>query len=354
VGIAYGRGAELPRLAIIARSHDPPSSTPRRAMSDPDVRFIIFAAFSALCLAGGYLARKRGWATESFSKPMHFYTLVFCWSPVSMVAFWTLPLSKQVLILTGVQPVLMLAAWGVTVLLTRSVLRHLPRDQIGVLTLISALSNQGFTLGAYLCYVLFEPSHHALSYAMACVTAMQVFMVLIFYPIARHYGPGDAEPVGKLIARSFTDIRAAPLFMAGVGLLLNWQGIEVPQALYEYHLLEIMFFVGAVGSYAGIGLRLRLGDSRKHLRLHAATAFTRFLAVPLVALAMIALLHYTPWRLDELPRNVLIIEALTPSAIAAVIIPNLFHLDARLASVLWLWNTAIFCAVCLPVILLVF
>ena len=47
----------------------------------------------------------------------------------------------------------------------------------------------------------------------------------------------------------------------------------------------------------------------------------------------------------------MMIQAFTPSALNLVIVSNLFHLDARLASVLWLWNTVIFCVVCLPLLI---
>jgi predicted permease len=287
---------------------------------------------------------------------MHLYTVIFAWSPVFLVAFWSLPLSRQILVLLAVQPIQMLIAWGAAVVVAKWL--RCDRGQTGVLILIAALSNQGFTLGAYLCYAVLDPAQQAMSYAIAYVAAMQVFMVVIFYPVARHYGhvpaDGTGPSVGRLIAASFIDIRSTPLYAAPVGLLLNVSGVALPAWIGQYHIMEIMFFIGAIGSYAGIGLRLRLGDSRTHLKLHIAAAVIRFVAVPAAILGVIGLLHLSPWAMAPLPRSVLIIECLTPAAIASVIVPNLFGLDARLASVLWLWNTITFSVICLPIILLVF
>ncbi len=351
-------------------------------MADPNVRFILFALFSAVCLVAGYFARKRHPRAERFSQPIHLYTVIFFWTPVAGVAMWQLELSEhaeQVLIVLALQPVQMFAAWGVTVLVLRHLL-HRSVGEVGVLILCAVLSNQGFTLGAYLCYAVLSPSDQAMSYAIAYVSVMQVVMIVVFYPVARHYAPGskggappkpsaahgepvpggdEAEPpagesVGRLIVHSFVDLRALPLYAAITGAVLSARHIPVPEWVGEYHIMEILFFAGAVGSYSGIGLRLRLGDSRKYFKLHAVLAAVRFVAVPAVILAAIGLLHLTPLALEPLPRNVVIIEVLTPSAIASVILPNLFGLDARLASVLWLWNTILFAVICLPIILLVF
>ncbi len=324
-------------------------------MADPTIRFIIFALFSGVCLAGGYLARKRRAAAEQISRPLHLWTVVLVWSPVALVAFWHLPLDRDTFVLMTLQPVQMLIAWGAAVLVARML--KCERGQTAVVILSAALSNQGFTLGAYLCYALLSPSDQALSYAMAFVTMMQVFMVLVFYPIARSYSSDtgtQAEPMGKLIRQNFLDIRAAPLYLALVGIMLSGFSVAIPSWIGEYHVMEILFFIGAIGSYAGIGLRLRLGDSRKYLKLHFALAAIRFALVPLAMMGVLAMLHFTPLGLGTLPRDVVVIEVFTPTAIAAVIVPNLFGLDARLASVLWLWNTIIWGAICLPVILLVF
>ena len=48
------------------------------------------------------------------------------------------------------------------------------------------------------------------------------------------------------------------------------------------------------------------------------------------------------------------IETVMPGGIIMVMLANLFHLDTRMASVTWMWNTLLFLVVPLPVILWLF
>lgn len=333
-------------------------------MSDKTAIFIVFAIFSGLSLLAGYLLRHRGVLHEDASRLVHLHTLIWLWSPVSVVAFWQIDMKPQLIVLMLIQPIMMLFAWGCAAVACR--LLRLPPRQAGVLVLATVLTNQGFTLGAYLCYTLLEPDEQAMSYAIAFVTAMQVFMVIIFYPVARYYelhtrafaeGAADREslpPLPRLVLGSFFDIRAMPLYGAIVGTALNQTGVPVAGFIDNTAVLDIAFFVGAAGSYLGIGLRLRIGDVLQYKPHHAAVALIKFLALPALAVGLIALLAYTPLALDALPASVVLICSACPSAINTVIISNLFHLDARLASILWLTNTALFVVLVLPVILTVF
>jgi predicted permease len=279
--------------------------------------------------------------------------VIWIWSPISLVSFWQLPLEPAVLAMMALQPAIMLLGWAGAAWTGRAL--GLPRQQVGVLVICAALSNQGFTLGAYLVYCLFEPAMLAMSYAIAFVTAMQVFMVIIFYPVAKHYGPGDVDqPMARLVLSSFVDVRAMPLYMAVVGLMLNVLGPAIPAWVNESPLLNVGFFIGAAGSYIGIGLRLRLADTLRHVPHHVVLGVVKLGLMPAGTLAMVWALGRTPLALPPLMADVVIISSVCPTAIASVIISNLFHLDARLASVLWLVNTAAFCVLPLPLILMWF
>ena len=47
-------------------------------------------------------------------------------------------------------------------------------------------------------------------------------------------------------------------------------------------------------------------------------------------------------------------QASTPTAIYAVVVSNLFHLDDRLASVIFVVNTVCYLAVVMPLVLMIF
>lgn len=321
-------------------------------MDPKTAKLLLFIGFSLICFLLGHQARKRGWASEARSRPLHLHTVIWAWSPVSLLAFWRLPITGeaggQALLLMLSQPPLMVA--GALVMLAIAAAAGWRGQQRGVLIIGAAIANHGFTLGAYLCYALLEPAEQALSYGIAYVTSMQLFMILLFYPVAHHYGPEEGRSLGRLIAGSFWTPRAAPLYMAIAGVALNLTGAPFPGWVDAWHVMELLFFAGAAGAYTGIGLRCRLGDWHGLLGPHAALFAVQFLAHPLLAIGWVALLHAAGPVPEPLVRDVIVVEAFAPTALNTVMISNLFHLDARMASALWLWNTLAFCVIPLPLL----
>jgi len=319
---------------------------------DPRTRiFVVFMLFSLLSVTAGYAARKRRWVSERVSVPLQLGALLWGWSPVAMVSFWRLPLGgqggRQLVILMLAQPLVMLVATLAMVLLIGRL--QCTRSQRGVLLIAAGLSNTGFTLGAYLCYAMLDPGDLALSYGMAFTMAMVVSNVLLFYPLAHHYGTeGGGASLVRLVIASFTTVRAMPLYLSGFGVLLNLSGVPVPRQLDDWHIMDALFFLGSGAAYAGIGLRLRLGDSLAHWRMHLLLAVIQFIVHPVATVLLIGLLTVLRLEPQTLVRDVLVVESFMPTAINVVILANLFHLDARLGSVLWLWNTLAFCALVLP------
>jgi len=315
------------------------------------IMFLVFVGFSLACFVVGYTARRRGWVAEHHSRSVHLHTIVWLWSPVTLFSFWGLEAGsgRDVLTLMAIEPILMIVPATVMTLTVMMLIKR--REQRGVMILAAALSNHGFTLGAYLCYALLSPADDALRYGIAYVTSMQVFMVLIFYPVASHYSPDGGRGLGRLMLNSFITWRAMPLYMAIVGTVLNLAEVTYPEAIETWHIMDALFFAGAAGANGGIGMRFRFGDTRHHLHLHGLLGVVQFVVHPLAAAGLIGLMHLGGYPPSDLVRNVLLIQATMPTALNMVMLSNLFHLDARLASGLWLWNTLAFCVFVLPIVL---
>ena len=73
--------------------------------------------------------------------------------------------------------------------------------------------------------------------------------------------------------------------------------------------------------------------------------------MPLVSLALVLLLGF---KVLELPGAVAMIQAFMPAAVNSVLLANLFGLNARMASALFVVNTAIFLLLVLPILILAF
>jgi predicted permease len=182
---------------------------------------------------------------------------------------------------------------------------------------------------------------------------MLVLAIPMIYPVAHHYGstePGD-RTVLRLVWESLIGIRAWGLYGSLVGLALALLKVPMPRQVYDWHILDALFFLSAIGGYFGIGMRLRLSDALGFSKQHVLLATMKFVAMPLATLAMILAVDLTPFPLPPLAWHVLLIESLMPAGISTVILANLFHLDARMGSTLWIWNTAVFLGVVLPALI---
>ncbi len=324
-------------------------------MDTRTLQFTLFCVFNALCLLAGYGARRRNLLGEHVARPIHFVTVSFIWGGVSLLSIWKLPPERVNLWLIAIEPLLVAIPAFAVIPIARWM--GCNNKQTGVLATGAGLGNLGFTLGAYLCYTLLGGTEGqgdaALAYAVAQVNLMAMAGVLMLYPLARHFGEqqtGDLS-VTRLIVTSFFDFRALMVHCAIVGVVLAYLHVPFPAVIEKYHTITILFYLGGFGGYFAIGLRLRLGDTRKYLREHTLLAAVKFLGIPLLSLGILMLVNLTPFPLAVLGQRVVLVEAFMPLAIQSVMIANLFHLDGRMASSLWLVNTVLFVLLPLPVII---
>ncbi len=324
-------------------------------MDTQTIRFIIFCVFNALCLAAGYGARRKNLVGEHLAKPLHFVTVSIIWGGVALFSIWRLPPERANLWLIAIEPLLVIIPAFAVIPIARWM--GCDDKQTGVVATSAGLGNLGFTLGAYLCYTLLGgpdgQSEAALAYAVAQVNLMAMFGVLALYPLARHFGEqhtGD-QSVTRLIVTCFFDMRALMVHCAIVGCFLAYMNVPFPEVIDKYYIITILFYLGGFGGYFGIGLRLRLGDIRRYLKEHAVLAAVKFMGIPILSLGILALVNLTPFPLADLGQRVVLVEAFMPMAIQSVMIANLFHLDGRMASTLWLVNTVLFALLPLPVII---
>lgn len=324
-------------------------------MDTRTLQFTVFCLFNALCLAAGYGARRRNLLGEHTARPIHFVTVSFIWGAVALLSVWKLPPERANLWLIAIEPLLVVIPAFAVIPIARWM--GCDNKQTGVLATSAGLGNLGFTLGAYLCYTLLGgeggQGDAALAYAVAQVNLMAMAGVLALYPLARHFGEQQTADmsVTRLIVTSFLDLRALMVHCAIVGVVLAYLNVPYPAIIDQFHSIDILFYLGGFGGYFAIGLRLRLGDTRMYLREHTLLAVVKFVGIPLLSLGILALINMTPFPLAVLGQRVVLVEAFMPVAIQGVMIANLFHLDGRMASTIWLVNTVLFVLLPLPVII---
>jgi len=324
---------------------------------DPTLKFVVFTAFAIASLLAGYAAGRRGWLSQAFSKRLHLFTIVLLWGPMNFLCVWTVPMSAS-LVWLAVFPVALIGV-GVAVAWALGRAIGLERESVGLLVITSAVGNTGFSLGAYLCYCLLDDGQgaggRALSMGVAMVTMMQIAAIPILYPVARHFSRTDpGASVWRLVARSFWDLRATPLYAGTAGLVVNAVGElgggawRAPAGVMDSWFVAVMIYAGTFGAVFGIGMNLRPAAAFGHAREHAALAMVKFTVFPAATLGLLWMTRRTAMPAEGLMADVLWVESFMPTALMSVMVANLFHLDAQKAAGMWLVNTGLFVVLALP------
>jgi predicted permease len=210
--------------------------------------------------------------------------------------------------------------------------------------------NNGFTMGAFVLFLLFGEAGMALGnlYIVLIIPAA----VLFLYPLARHYS--SAQPNGSLAGlmwRSLLDWRSLGLPVVGLAIFISLAGVPRPNWVRDWRVVDVLAYTITPLAFFGIGLRLRLGGLLPLGRMIIALAGARFLLALGLALAMMAVMNWTPWPLEDLRRSSFLIQGFVPTSVTMVAIANMFRLRPAEASVLFVSNTVLYLLAVFPIVL---
>ena len=209
-----------------------------------------------------------------------------------------------------------------------------------------ALSNQGYTMGGLACYLLFGAAGLGLS--RIYVAFWPPLLVFVLFPLANSYSTQlSKKSMGLVILEGIWHVRSLVVVGLGMGIALSLLKVPYPRWIETYHLLKILVFVGTFASFGMIGLSLHANHISKYVSLYLSQGFVKFIIAPLVSVAMVLLLGFGAW---ELPGAVAVIQGFMPTAVSSVLIANLFGLNTRMASALFVVNTVIFLVLILPIL----
>ena len=310
-------------------------------------KFAVTAAVMGASMLGGYLCQRRGWVREAVGEGIMTCVAVFGYPAVGFLTIWGTPLRWEDALL----PVM---AIGHTVLMTwlsYGLARTVTADRAekGLFAIAGGLGNNGFTMGAFVLYLLYgEP---AMGLANVYFVLFLPMVVLLMYPLARHCATETpAGSFGKLIWHSLADWRSLGLPLSVLAIVLSVEGVPRPTQVSDWHVIDVFVYAVTPLAFFGIGLRLHLSKVLPLWRVLGLLAGVRFLLGGLVAVAMAWLVGRTRWAFDDLRWQVFVIEGFVPTAVSMVAVANMFGLRPREASVLFVGNTVMYLALVLPLV----
>ena len=282
-------------------------------------------------LAVGYLTRRSGRLSGSASAAITRRTLAYL-QPIPLVLMlWGLqPPGWQISLLPLLGAVLVLLTWPVSWVAAR--LLHLDARATGSFIVSAMFSNVGLTYGAFVCYILLGETGAALG-LIYCLSFSPLFYSLGFF-IGRHYGRGAGQDLRQVIRDTWREPETRnPLLGFLAGILLNVAGVARPA--FVVPLLDLLIPGSTAIFLFAIGLSLSLTSVMRRGRECLALSVVKFLVSPALALGLAWLMRLGP-GIDRTVVQVFFIEATTPVAIMALVVPQLFDLDEDLTNAGWL------------------
>jgi len=297
-------------------------------------------------LTSGYIASNRFSFPEKFAKTiMTFILISFDWIIVLLV-IWRMELTRQLFWVPVVGVVLMLTIVGLSAVIFSFF--RLQRKSFLSLVLTAGLSNLGFTGGAFVSYIFFGIP--ALAIANIYLILWQPAVFFIFFPILKLNERRIADTNAKFDLRGFLDIRFIILPAIAVALLLNLTNVQFPQFVNKLRIIDVLVYVASTLSFFAIGLQVNLSRLKNYKRLYFPLSAVKFILTPAVALLLLWILALMGCDLTGLMKKVILIMALTPTAIFAVAMSNIFDLDGPLASAIWVVTHGIFIILIIPLL----
>lgn len=313
---------------------------------------LVYAAIIIGSLSVGYGARRRGLLGERLAKVMMAVITVAAYPVIQSLAIWRMDLRIEHAWLPGLGTINALIMAFLAIAVARWV-TAIPRRR-GMLAVHGCMVNTGVTMGGLVLLGLYG-QEVGLGLMGIYSLMWTPFVVLVAYPIARHYSPTHGSgSLGKLMLRSVFDWRSIglPLVIASV-FVSAYRWAPCPKQITEWHIPQILAYVTVVVAFFAIGLRLRFSHTRQLLPIISALAGLRFIVSGVIAAGLMLMTHWTPWPLVGIEGRAFVIEAIMPTAVTAVGIASLFDLDADEASTIFVVNTLMFLVLIMPVIFLV-
>jgi predicted permease len=320
-------------------------------MSPVVLKFMLSSVVIVVAMLGGYWCRRTQRVSERVGERIMTLVGVFGYASVAFLSVWGTRWQTGDFLLPVLAALHVVGMVFLSLALSGLVTRD--RPQKALFAIAGGTGNNGFTMGAFVLYLLHGEPGMGLSNLY--ILLFMPVAVLVMFPLARHYA--SEQPAGSawaLIRRSLLGWRSIGLPIALAGIVLSVLGVPRPAQVVSWHLLDLLVYTITPLAFFGIGLRLHLSKLRPLGRMLAGLAAVRFGLGLLVGLALAWLTRVTPWPVTGLRWDVFVVQSFVPTSVTMVAIANMFNLRPNEASVLFVVNTVMYLVLVLPLVWLMF
>lgn len=314
-------------------------------------KFAAAAVAVILAMAGGYLCRRLQWVKETAGETIMTIVAVFGYPCVGFLTLWDVHLNRSDILM----PLMAIVHATIMTFLSLALAGYFTteRPEKGLFAVAGGLGNNGFTMGAFVLYLLYGEA--GMGVANLYFILFMPVVVFVVYPIARHYATEQPQgSMASLILHSIFDWRSIGLPISLLGIIMSAIGIPRPSIIADTHVIDILVYLLTPLAFFSIGLRLHVSKFVPLWRPILGLAFVRFVLAAVVGWALAYATWLTPWAVHGLRWNVCIVESFVPTAVTMVAVANMFRLCPREASVLFVANTIMYLILVLPFVWLIY
>jgi predicted permease len=303
--------------------------------------FILFSTLVYGVLLAGWGFRKVAPAFDhnGVSRLVSRISLICIETPSFLIVLWGV--NKELFtsnLKLAVFPIILSAVFGGVGFFFSSLLRPNDIRYRGAFTLAAMVSNNGMTLGGFLCLLFLGETGLRLSQIYTLF--LLPYVVFALFPLAKTIGRRARirEGVGHEEKKAiFLDPSIIlPLTSIITGLSLNLSGVPFPALLDR--VLPFLVMTSVAGYSVSFGLGLQFSSFHAYWKACVAMLPIKFVIGPLLGVFLAFLFGFSPGGTPTAFR-VILIQASMPSAIMSVVMAKIYDLDDHLAVNVWLFTT---------------
>jgi predicted permease len=317
-------------------------------MSDVSFKFWVTALVVIVSMAAGYLSRRRNWVSPATGERLMTFVAVVGYPVVGFLTLWGTRLHRS----DALMPILAVAHTVIMTFVALGISRWITADRAekGLFAIAGGLGNNGFTMGAFVLYLL--EGETGMGIANIYFILFMLVVVFVSYPLARHYATSQpSQSMGQLIWHSLWDWRSIGLPVGLAGIALSALAVARPPQISAWHVVDVLVYSVTPMAFFGIGLGLHFSRIQSLWRMLIGLAIVRFGLGAVLALILAWLTWLTPWPMRDLRFKVYFIEGFVPTAVTMVAVANMFGLRPQEASALFVVNTTMYLVFVLPLVL---
>lgn len=299
----------------------------------------VFTDLIAPLIVGYFLHRKK-LLPDKFTNLLIKFNVIVIYTLLTLLSFWVLPLTRDLLFLFPFGALYVIVP-GIIGALTFAKF-HKSLLNRGAYVISAMLSNIG-TLGGVCAFILYNEEGFA--YTQIIGSCQNILLVLVCFPLAqyyheKHFASNNVEHSQKWWQSLFS-VNQMSILGIMAGLILNATGIARPEIFSD--IFQGLIHFGAWTSLLPVGFLLNFSHTKYYYTRVWDLAILRFLIMP-------AFIYFASRILfsDQILLNTLLICAMAPTAINAVLTSRLYKLNVNLAITSFIMTTAIFLLVLFP------